>query len=1078
MKKILSLWILFFTVLTSAFSQVTTSNIRGVVTDDQGGSLFGANVVAVHTPTGTRYGAITNEEGRFNLLNLRVGGPYEVTISYVGFRSDTRNDVFLTLGKTFSYNVALVSDSQVLEEVVVVSDQTRTFGSDRTGAETSVGRRELTRLPTISRSANDFIRLEPAASSGASGLSFGGRNDQYNNFSLDGAIFNNPFGLDAATPGGQTNAQPISLDAIDQIQVTTAPYDVTQSGFTGASVNAVTKSGTNEFYGTAYGFFRNDDLTGGKINGDDVAKTGLEQTQYGFSIGGPIVKNKLFFFVNFEQDKLTELGTDGFVPNTGAGGVSESRVLRSDMELVDNILRQVVVGQDAQGNDIFYDPGAITGFNFDQNSTKGIIKLDWNINDSNRLAIIYNFLDASKGKPANRDAITFRGPSTQTLQFENAGYEINNRINSLQIELNSNLSSEATNKLQVGYTHFDDFRNPFSTPAPSITLLDDTGSSNYIIAGHEPFSINNRLDQKVFQITDNLNFFKGDHTFTVGFSFEKFQFDNSFNLGVYGAQGVFFPTGSIADFRSLDASGEAALVSFYQGVFDTAIATAGNNNQFPDGTPGGWALAETNVGQLSFYLQDQWDVTDNFKLTYGLRFDRPLYFDTADKIRENIERKGGLLADGGTYAPDIQYFDPDTNDRIFIDSEQLPNNDWLISPRFGFNWDVHGNQTIQLRGGSGLFTGRFPFVWLGNQVQATDFFFYQVVDPDFQWPQVWRTNVGLDKRFDNGIIVTADLSYTKDINAAHVQNWGLGSPSANLVGVDNREVYTDADKAQLFGPNGAFVFTNSDKGRIWNATLKLEKTFDNGLYTQLAYSYLDAKEVNSIDAEITGDAFAGNAIVGDANRDVLSNSRYGDKHRIIGVISKSFKTGTTISSFFEYAQSGRFNYIYGGDINNDSSNINDLLYIPTAAEIGQMTFSGDGQAEAFEAFIQQDSYLNGRRGQYAERYGALAPWRGRWDVKILQDIKLTDKNKFQLSLDILNVGNLINSDWGVIERQDFDQVLGVTFPDADPDPDNFVPDYTQAPIYTFDTNRTKTFSANTSILSRWQAQVGVRYIFN
>ena len=353
-----------------------------------------------------KYGTTSNEDGRYTLANLRVGGPYEVTVSYVGFKTQIQGDVFLSLGVTTNLDFSLLSESQALDEVVVVYDQTGTFGSDRTGAETSVGRRDLLRLPTISRSASDFIRLDPQASSGASGLSFGGRNDQYNNFSLDGAIFNNPFGLDAATPGGQTNAQPISLDAIDQIQVTTAPYDVTLSGFTGASVNAVTKSGTNEFYGTAYGFFRNDDLTGGKINGDDVFKTGLEQYQYGISIGGPIVKNKLFFFVNFEKDELTELGTDGFVPNTGTGDINESRVSLSDFQLVDNLLRQVVIGQDGQGNDIFYNPGRFQGFNFDQQSTKGIIKLDWNINENNRLAVIYNFLDASKGKPANRDAIS------------------------------------------------------------------------------------------------------------------------------------------------------------------------------------------------------------------------------------------------------------------------------------------------------------------------------------------------------------------------------------------------------------------------------------------------------------------------------------------------------------------------------------------------------------------------------------------------------------------------------------------------------------------------------------------------
>ncbi|NER17485.1 TonB-dependent receptor [Spongiivirga citrea] len=1051
-SRLLLAFMLVFTAIS--FAQVTTSNIKGLVLDDQNVPLPSANVLAIHNPTGTKYGAATNFDGRFNLLNLRVGGPYTITISYVGFKTQEYTDVYLTLGKTYNVDATMTSDAAQLDEVVLTGDQTGTFGNDRTGAETSVGRRELTRLPTISRSTNDFTRLEPTASAG----SFGGRNDQYNNFSLDGAIFNNPFGLDAAQPGGQTNATPISIEAIEQIQVTTAPYDVTQSGFTGASVNAVTKSGTNQFKGTVYGFFRNDDLTGGKINGDDVTKTGLEQTQYGVSIGGPIIKDKLFFFANFERDERTELGT-GFTPNRGTGAINESRVTLSDLQLVDNILRQVVVGQDAQGNDIFYNPGAFENFNFDSESTKGIFKLDWNINDNNRLALIYNFLNASRGLPANRNAITFRGPSQATLQFENAGYEINNNIQSVQLELNSTLSETTTNKLQVGYTHFDDFRNPFSSPAPSITILDATGSSNYIIAGHEPFSINNRLDQKVFQITDNMNFFQGNHTFTVGFSFEKFQFDNSFNLGAYGAQGVFFPTTMITDFQNFADSGAL------QAAFNAAIATNNNNNAIGTGNPGGWSLAETNVGQLSFYAQDQWDVTEDFKLTYGVRFDKPLYFDTAEKIRENIDRKGGS---NGTYIPSIQYFNPDNGEPRFIDSEQLPNNKFLASPRVGFNWDVKGDNTLQLRGGSGLFTGRFPFVWLGNQVQGVDFFFYQVVDPEFQWPQVWRTNIGVDKAFDNGLILTADASYTKDLNAAHVQNWGLGLPSQTLNAPgDNRAVYVPSDRSQIFGgPTNAFVFTNSDQGRIINASVKAQKTWDSGLYAMMAYSYLNAKEVNSVDAEITGDAFAGNAIVGNANNDQLSFSRYGDTHRLIGVISKEFKTGTTISTFFEYAQGGRFNYIYGGDINGDGSSINDLLYIPTAGEVGQMNFSGAGQAEAFERFIQQDDYLSDNRGNYAERYGALAPWRSSWDIKVLQDIKVSEGNKFQISLDVLNFGNLLNSEWGVIDQPVFDQVLGVTVDAA-----------TNEPTFTFDPGQTDTFSANTALLSRWRAQVGVRYIF-
>ncbi|MEN1785022.1 MAG: carboxypeptidase regulatory-like domain-containing protein, partial [Bacteroidota bacterium] len=704
MKQFLLVGLVLLLSIASIHAQVTTANIRGSVADDQGAPLLGANVVAVHTPTGTRYGAITNEEGRFNLLNLRVGGPYEVTISYVGFKDNTRNDVFLSLGKTFNVNAQLVPDSQQLEEVVVVSDRSGTFGSDRTGAETSVGRRELTRLPTISRSTNDFTRLEPTASGG----SFGGRNDQFNNFSLDGAIFNNPFGLDAAQPGGQANATPISIDAIDQISVTTAPYDVTQAGFTGASVNAVTKSGTNEFYGTTYAFFRNDDLTGGKINGDDVFKTGLEQTQYGISIGGPIVKDKLFFFANFEKDDLTSLGSDGFVPNTGTGAINETRVLESDLIAV----------QQALGS-IGYDTGRFQGFNFNQESTKGILKLDWNINDKNRLAVIYNFLNASKGLPANRTAVAFRGPDFSVLQFENSGYEINNNIQSVQVELNSTLNANTTNKLQVGYTHFDDFRNPFSTPAPSINIT--KGGTNYIVAGHEPFSINNRLDQKVFQITNNLNYFKGDHTYTIGFSFEKFEFDNSFNLTAYG----FDLFGSVAidnetdlDFDGIpdtdyidDVTGETNLPAFqeflidrYGPAFSNAQEVFNRNNQSPAGTPGGWALAETNVGQLSFYVQDEWNMTDDFKLTYGVRFDRPLYFDSSEKAQEVIDRSFA-------YDPTIPYTNPNNGETVFFDSTQLPNNDFLISPRVGFNWDIEGNSSIQLRGGSGLFTGRFPFVW-------------------------------------------------------------------------------------------------------------------------------------------------------------------------------------------------------------------------------------------------------------------------------------------------------------------------------------------------------------------------------
>ena len=1058
MKKItLSLLFMFFVL--AAMAQVTTANIKGLVLDETDAPLPGANVVAIHTPTGTKYGGATNFDGRYNLLNLRVGGPYTITVSFVGYKEQVFNDVYLTLGKTQNLDLKMVPDSEALETVVITgTGGTGTFGSDRTGAETSVGRRELTRLPTISRSAADFTRLEPSSS----GNSFGGRNDQFNNFSLDGAVFGNPFGLDAATVGGQTDAQPISLDAIEQIQVSLAPYDVTQSGFTGASVNAVTKSGTNEFHGTVYGFTRNEDFTGGQINGEDVFKADLEQTQYGISIGGPIIKNKLFFFANFEKDDRTDLGSP-FAPNRGTGAVNESVVDVNDLNAV----------RDALLN-LGYNPGSYEGFNYGSNSTKGIFKLDWNINDNNRLAVIYNFLDAAKEKPAHPSALGIRGPSFNTLQFQNSGYEINNKLNSFQIELNSTLPGDISNKLQLGYTHFDDFRNPLSGPAPVITIQDGAGS-NYIIAGHEPFSINNKLDQKVFQITNNMNFVKGDHTFTVGFNFEKFEFKNSFNLvnyesfnfGIFPYFGIFSPYPDVQTF--LDNAQPGGVVDQYL----TATQNAFNSfNANGEGNDGGWKLAELNVGQLAFYLQDEWNVSDKFKVTYGIRFDKPLYFNTSDLINKYIQTENGATRDNS-----VSYFNPNTNEEVNLDSTTLPDNTPLISPRVGFNYDVKGDNTFQVRGGTGLFTGRFPFVWLGNQVSGADDGFFQLVDPDYKWPQVWRTNIGGDYKFDNGLILTADISYTKDINGAHVQNWGLRNPSETLNAPgDNRPVYAAGDKG-----NNAYVFTNSSDGRIWNYTLKAQKTFGKGFYTSLAYNYLDSKDVNSIEAEITGDAFDFNQVSGNNNDAVLGFSKYGDKHRVIGVASKKFTYGndkwaTTLSTFFEYAQGGRFSYTYAGNINNDSSfQNNDLLYVPTPGELQQMQFSGTAaeqatQAANYEAYIQQDDYLSDRRGDYAERYGALAPWRGKWDVKLLQDYKFNvggDKtNTIQISVDVLNVGNLLNSDWGVVQIPNNVSPISVS-----------VDQTTNTPTYTFNESNNETFGFDSSLLSRWQAQFGVRYIF-
>ncbi len=1026
-------------------AQITTSSISGVVVDDANMELEGANVVAVHVPTGTTYGVVTNQEGRFNMVNMRVGGPYTVSISYIGFNEQNFEDIFLTLGKSETISFAMIPDSQELDNVVVTASASDVFSSDRTGAKTTVGRRQLSTLPSISRSASDYTRLEPTASNG----SFGGRNDQFNNYSLDGAIFNNPFGLDAATPGGQTEAQPISIDAIEQITVSTAPYDVTQAGFTGASVNAVTKSGTNEFNGTLYGFYRNEDMTGSKIKGQSIFVPKLLQSQTGISIGGPIIKNKLFFFVNFEQDNREDLG-QSWLPNRGTGGINESRVLESDLMTVQSAL-----------SDLGYDTGTYEGFIHEAGSSKGIVKLDWNINDNHRMALIYNFLDASKDKPAHPTALGFRGPNASILQFENSGYQINNKLNSVQMELNSTLSDAVSNKLQVGYTHFDDFRNPMSSPAPAMTIQDGAGA-NYIIVGHEPFSINNRLDQKVMQLTNNLTYVKGNHTYTLGFSYEKFEFDNSFNLGVYGYgddrgyAGAFGAFGSLSDFTT----------AINNGLIRDAIAAATTTYENDS-----WSLAETNVGQMSFYLQDEWFVNDKFKLTYGLRMDKPLYFDSDKKAQEVIDGTGD-------YAPGTPYVNPNTGQVQFLDNTKMPSDKLVISPRLGFNYDVNGDDTTQVRGGSGLFTGRFPFVWLGNQIGNPNWWFHQMVDPDYQFPQVWRTNLGIDQEYDNDLTLSLDVSYTKDINGPQVQNWGFKIPSGILSGVDNRAVYLEGDFVQVDVPfpanASAYVFSNSDLGRIWNYSLKLQKTFDSGLYTSLAYNHLNAKDVNSIEAEITGDAFDFNAVVGDANAENLSYSKYGDMHRVIGVASQSWNYGTnnrwgsTITTFFEYNRGGRYSYTYAGDINGDGRGGNDLLYVPTSSQVLQMNFANPADAIAYNAFIEQDDYLRSRRGKYAERYGALSPWTSRWDVRFLQDYRIKRRsgktNVIQFSMDILNLGNLISSDWGLVQQPTSIQPIGVTVTDG-------------VPSYTFDNNLVDSFVYDSSLQSRWQMQFGLRYIF-
>ena len=1053
MRRILLVFGVLIASIGIMVAQVTTSTIYGKVVDEKGQPLEAATVVAIHTPSGTQYGTYTANDGSYRIPNMRVGGPYTIETSYIGYEPTVMNDYYLTVGQKKKISIKMSATAIELEGVTVTANRSAILNDDRTGASTSVSRNQLDKLPTISRSAKDFTRLTPSSD----GNSFGGRNNKMNNFTLDGSVFNNPFGLDAATPGSQTNAQPVSLDAIDQIQVDIAPYDIKMSGFTGASVNAVTKSGTNTYKGAVFGFFRNQNLTGGKVTGNDILVPDLTHLQSGFSIGGPIIKNKLFFFANAEIERRSDLGTNFVAARPGLTGSNVSRVSAADMERVKTLLK----------NKYGYETGLYEGYIHRTDNQKGILKLDFNINKNHSLTATYNFMDASRDKPAHPSAIGRRGPDQTTLQFENSGYTINNKIQSGILELKSRFSNTIANNLQVGYTAFRDFRTAKSEPFPTINI--NQAGIRAIVAGFEPFSIHNKLNQDVIQVTNNLDVFLKKHTLTFGASFEKFSFDNSFNLGTYA--GVFGP-----GYASVDAFEDAVNDGSFDALVDAARATAEELKgtgwpNVPDTTGGykGWALAETNVGQFALYAQDEIALTDNFNLTLGLRVDKPLYFDTPTKVDESISRNC-------CYDPSIDYYDVDGN-KVNFKQNVLPKETPNISPRVSFNWDVNGDRSMQLRGGSGLFSGRFPFVWVGNQVANPNWWFYTTTAENFRFPQVWRTNIGMDKKVGNGYIISADVIYTKDQNAMIVRNYGLKPPTGKLQGVDTRPYYVDTTDRALNpfgGPTNAYVFTNTSLGQTFNISLQVQKSWSKNMFATIGYDFLNSMDASSIPAEISSDAYARNPAIGHVNQAKLSPSLYGHKHRFMGTFSKKFdyaeKWGTTVSTFFEYVKGGRYSYTYSGDINHDGSGANDLIYIPTGAEINHMNFdesqfSAADQRAALEAFIQQDKYLVANRGQYAGKYAQLSPWYSTWDLRILQEYKMADQRKIEFSIDVLNFGNLLSSYWGVRKNPTNTQPIGVST-----DADGNV-------TYSFDPSLVHTYTNDFSLLSRWQAQFGLRFVF-
>lgn len=1120
MRKILLLATFLVSAASGLFAQgVTTAAINGKAVDQAGAGIPGANIVATHGPSGTTYGTVTQTDGRFAIHNMRVGGPYSVKVSFVGYKEVSYNDIYLSLGETSNISAVMKEEATELETLIVTSGRGDVFNSDRTGAMTNINNQQIQQLPTLSRSFTDYVRLTPQASvNSTGGTNFGGRSDGYNNITVDGALFNNAFGL-SGTVGGQANAQPISLDAVDQITTAIAPYDVTQGSFTGAGINVVTRSGTNDVSGSVYYFSRSQNLVGDKISGVENKYSDFSSSNLGFRVGGPIIKDKLFFFANVERERQDSPGTTF---SASRGGSTGSTVSQADGGALDALSTFLFEEYD-------YNTGPYEGYKLEQNSDKGTLKLDWNINSNHKFAIKYNYLDSYRDvAPSTSGAISpfpvGRNPSQTGLPFLGAYYRINNNLNSVIAELNSTFGNKYSNKFQIGYTAFRDFREtPTSSKVFPLVDIGNGASQNLTAFGYEPFSAFNILNSNVFQISDNFDIYKGKHTLTLGTYNEFYKFENGFNPFFYGG----YQFNTLADFY--------ASAGYDPATGNSITPVVGRVRQYQLGyaanADGSFPIVEVKAFQLGFYAQDKYEVSDKLNVTFGLRADVPVI---NTDIGRNDPAAALVFAEGRT-----------------IETDKVQKSSVLWSPRVGFNWDVKGDRTTQVRGGSGIFTGRVPYVWISNQASNNGILFgsqffstanataagitfspdvdryrpigaaavapannpsaavtynLAVTDNDFKFPQVWRTNIAIDQKFPGDIIGSIDVALTKDLNAVYHQNINLPDAPNTAAGADNRPIFyrtfvpgvtTNSTANTRLNPKvtDAILMRNTNKGYSYFITAQIKKRFGMGLDVMAAYTYTDANSVND-GGSIAQSIWRDRQVSGNPNDNVTGSFNNLVKHRIIASINyrKEYlnSMATSIGLFYSAAPAGRFSYTYAGDMNGDNSGGggNDLIYIPRdQSEIALQNitnpdatiYTAAQQWADLDAYINQDDYLSERRGQYAERNGGIQPWRGQLDFRLLQDffVKVGSKrNTIQLSLDIFNMGNFLNSDWGVYKVANRSALLTFRGYDA-----NRVPQFNYPYLNAADkTPLTSTFrdeiTGTNGLLSRWQMQLGVRYIFN
>ena len=1079
----------------AAFAQVTTSALGGRVVDANGEPVVGAAVVATHEPSGTVYGVITNTDGRYAINGMRAGGPYKVEFSCLGYQTITYTEIDLQLAETFALNAQIAEDSELLGEAMVVAASTSKFSAQKMGSATNISSKQIESIPTISRSLTDVTRLSPY---GGNGMSFAGADGRTANFTVDGANFNNNFGLSSNLPGG---GNPISIDAIEEMQVVISPYDVRQTNFIGGGVNAITKSGTNTFKGSAYVYHRNENMRGNMAAGQEVAgaRDKDRNTTYGFTLGGPIIKNKLFFFVNAEYSTIPTVvnrwrGSENGEANPDA---YISRVPNSVLKEVSEFVKK----------EYGYDTGSWTEYPATESNMKLLARLDWNINDNHKLALRYNYTLNQGWNSTNGSSMDggsrsgFSRFSQYGMAYANSLYSMDNLVSTVSLDLNSRLSENLSNQFLATFSKLDDMRGTNSEDFPFIDIRNDDGSAvlPYISLGYELFTWNNGVHNTNISIKDDLTYYYGSHKLTGGINYEYQMADNSYMRNGTG----YYRYKSLEDFMSGAAPEVVCLTYGYDGEANPA--------------------ARVRFHKAGIYAQDEWNMNDSFKLTAGIRFDG-LFFDNQDIMRNNAIYELEYIVDG---------------EKRHIDTGKWPSAALTVSPRVGFSWDVLGDNSLKLRGGTGLFSGRLPLVFFTNMPTNSGMVQYQAklngdgknggvktdmsqfaggvlkreellaklldmgypnkispkdgtvpaeisaVDPKFKMPQVWKTSLAVDYTIPTSFpfTVSAEGIFNKTVNGVVLRDWSVMSTEgfARFNGADNRPIYENYQQKDAKGNNlpSAYVLENTHKGYGYSGTLTVNMRPIEAISLMAAYTHTVSKEVTGMPGSNASSVLNYIGTVYGPNNPGLHNSEYVTPDRLVASATINDKSNNHFSLIYEAWRGGsNYSYMTANDMNGDGYNY-DLIYIPTDEQVanGDFRFVSEDDAARFMDYVHADKYLSKNQGKYAETYSVYSPWVHRLDFSYKHDFKVkagNSMNTLQLCVDVKNVLNMFNSNWGVSKYMNPALGEGRILKYEGYDQDGYATFSTPSAV----NPNTQVWNKSIGIGQCWYASVGIKYMFN